>query len=179
MNCPVDNASLRTTSLESGLSGFECASCGGTWLRFGDYLAWRERQPGDQPEAQPEATDALEPTNAAGVRRCPDCAYLLTRYAVGHAVGFSLDRCARCNGVWFDREEWNVLRARGLHDNIREMFNPHWQSDVRAEARDRRAAERLAAHLGADAARVRDFGEWVALHPRRSEIVAYLQSLIR
>ncbi len=149
------------------------------WLRFGDYLAWREWQPGDQPEVPSGVAGELEPTSAAEVRRCPDCAYLLTRYAVGHGVAFSVDRCGRCNGVWFEKEEWSVLRARGLHDNLREMFNPRWQSVVRAEARDRRAAERLAVHLGSDAARVRDFGEWVATHPRRNEILAYVQSYIR
>jgi Zn-finger nucleic acid-binding protein len=161
------------------LPAFECTSCGGSWLRFGDYLAWRAKQPVDQPEVPSAVTGELEPTSAVGVRRCPDCAYLLTRYAVGHGVPFSLDRCGRCNGVWFDKEEWGTLRARGLHDNLRELFNPRWQSDVRAEERDRRTAERLAEHLGDDAGRVRDFGEWVASHPRRNEILAYVQSRIR
>ena len=179
MNCPVDNGSLRAVSLGSGLPAFECSKCGGHWLRFGDYLGWRERHSGDEPAVPSGATGELEAAGTAGVRRCPDCAYLLTRYALGHDIAFSLDRCGRCNGVWFDKAEWRVLEARGLHDNLREMFNPAWQSAVRAEERERRVAERLAEHLGSDATRVREFGEWVATHPRRNEILAYVQSRIR
>jgi hypothetical protein len=59
------------------------------------------------------------------------------------------------------------------------MFNPAWQSEVRTEERERRAAERLTDHLGSDAMRVREFGEWVATHPRRNEILAFIQSQIR
>jgi Zn-finger nucleic acid-binding protein len=106
-------------------------------------------------------------------------ASLLTRYALGHDLSFSLDRCGRCNGVWLDKAEWRALEARGLHDNLREMFNPAWQSAVRAEERERRAVERLTGHLGADAPRVLEFGEWVATHPRRNEILAYVQSQVR
>ncbi len=179
MNCPVDHGTLRATSLASALPAFECNTCGGHWLRFGDYLAWREKHPGDQPTMPSDATAELAAARAAGVRRCPDCAYLLTRYALGHDLSFSLDRCGRCNGVWFDRAEWRALEARGLHDNLREMFNPAWQSAVRAEERERRAVERLKGHLGADAPRVLEFGEWVATHPRRNEILAYVQSQVR
>lgn len=176
MNCPVDHESLRAASLGSGLSAFECPTCGGHWVRFGDYLAWRERQTDEQPAVPSGANAELAAGNTAGVRRCPDCAYLLTRYALGHGLTFSLDRCGRCNGIWFDREEWEVLEARGLQHNLREMFNPSWQSAVRAEERERRATERLTEHLGADAVRVREFAAWVATHPRRNEILAYIQS---
>jgi Zn-finger nucleic acid-binding protein len=179
MNCPVDHGSLRTASLASGLLAFVCATCGGQWLRFGDYLAWREKHPGDQPEVPSGTTGELEAATVAGVRRCPDCGYLLTRYELGHDLAFSLDRCGRCNGIWFDKAEWDVLEARGLHDNLREMFNPSWQTRVRAEERERRAAVRLTEHLGSDATRVREFAEWVATHPRRNEILAYIQSTIR
>jgi Zn-finger nucleic acid-binding protein len=113
------------------------------------------------------------------LRRCPDCGYLLTRYALGHGLAFSLDRCGRCNGVWFDKAEWKALESRGLHDNLREIFNPSWQSAVRAEERERRAAARLTEHLGSDATPVREFAEWVATHPRRNEILAYVQTTIR
>jgi Zn-finger nucleic acid-binding protein len=179
MNCPVDHGTLRATDLASGLSAFECTTCGGHWLRFGDYLAWREKLTGDQETVPSDATGELEAASAAGVRRCPDCAYLLTRYALGHNLAFSLDRCGRCNGVWFDKSEWSALEARGLHDNLREMFNPAWQSAVRAEERERRAAERLTEHLGSDATRVREFAEWVATHPRRNQVLAYIQSQMR
>ena len=179
MNCPVDHGSLRPAPLASGLSAFECTTCAGQWLRFGDYLAWREKQHGEQPAVPSDATPDLEAGSAAGVRRCPDCAYLLTRYALGHDLAFSLDRCGHCNGIWFDRAEWAALQAKGLHDNLGAMFNASWQTAVRAEEREHRAAARLSEHLGGDATRVREFADWVAAHPRRNEILAHIQSRIR
>jgi Zn-finger nucleic acid-binding protein len=98
---------------------------------------------------------------------------------VGHSVDLELDRCARCNGVWFDKAEWSILQAHGLHDNLREIFNAGWQSAVRAEERERRAEQRLSERLGADAERVRSFAEWIENHSRASEILAYVQSRVR
>ena len=161
------------------MAAFECTSCAGHWLRFGDYLAWRDRQLTEQPEIPSEEASESEPATATGVRRCPDCAYLLTRYSVGHGVPFFLDRCGHCNGVWFDPAEWNALRARGLHDNIHQIFGVSWQAAIRTAEGERRTEERFAQRLGSDAERVRTFAEWVNTHPRRNEILAYVQSHIR
>src|SRR4051794_30177953 len=109
MYCPVDHASLRRVELPDGPSAFACDKCAGHWVRFGDYLAWRERQPGDLP-FQPDAGGEIAATaTTVGVRRCPDCDYVLTRYQVGHGVGFSIDRCGNCNGIWLDTREWETL----------------------------------------------------------------------
>jgi Zn-finger nucleic acid-binding protein len=181
MHCPVDKRPLRRVELEAGLSAFECDACAGHWLRFGEYLRWRDRQRGDTPEVPPEVEPDADPyASAGGVRRCPDCEYLLTRFRVGHDVPFALDRCGNCNGVWLDRAEWETLRARGLHDNLHQMFGPGWQHAVRTEEQQRRLAAQFERQLGAaDFARAREFAAWLATHPRRSQIFAYLQSQVR
>jgi Zn-finger nucleic acid-binding protein len=169
-------------AIDSALPAFQCGQCAGHWMRFGDYLGWRERQPGDQPEvpAAPTALEMVFDASAAGLRRCPDCAHVLTRYRVGHGVPFTLDRCGNCNGVWLDRSEWDDLRARGLHDNLHEMFGPGWQRAIRTEEERRLSDAQFARQLGAaDFARTQEVGAWLATHPRRSEILAYLVSQVR
>ena len=182
MDCPLDGAPLTRIDVEAGapgLAGFACGKCTGHWLRFGDYLAWRERQAGDVPEAPREtAGEAVEPSGGPA-RRCPDCGHLLTRYRVGRGVSFALDRCGNCNGVWLDSGEWTALRERGLHDNVHQMFGPGWQFAARTEERRRLAESQFERQLGPDFGRAREFAEWVAAHPRRSEILAYVQSRIR
>jgi len=134
MNCPVDQSHFRRVELESGLPAFQCIQCSGHWLRFGDYLAWRERQPGDLSELPTAEPSEIVPDPVAGAaRRCPDCGHLLTRHGVGHGVHFALDRCGNCNGIWMDRSEWEALRARGLHDNLHQMFGPGWQYSARSD----------------------------------------------
>ena len=183
MDCPVDKRPLRRLELEAGLPAFECGSCTGRWIRFGDYLAWRERQPGDTPEVPADANGAGEvATGSPGgsVRRCPDCGYLLTRYRAGHGVPFTLDRCGHCNGVWLDSTEWEALRARGLHDNIHQMFGPGWQYALRTEEQRTRLLAQFERQLGAeDYRKAHDFSQWLKDHPRRSEIFAFLQSQVR
>jgi len=179
MDCPVDYSPLRRTDIAQGPSAFTCDQCAGHWLRFGDYLAWREGQTGDVPEAPPEAAGELAPPRDGTARRCPDCALLLTRYQVGHGISFTLDRCGNCNGIWLDEGEWATLRKRGLHDNIHQMFGPGWQFSARNEERRRRSESLFERRLGDDFGRAREFAEWLAEHPRRSEILAYVHSRVR
>jgi Zn-finger nucleic acid-binding protein len=179
VNCPVDGASLTRKEVEPGLPTYHCGKCDGDWLRFGDYLNWRDRQPGEVPE-QPAVPDG-EPAAflTSSVRRCPDCDYLLTRRGVGHGVRFTLDRCGNCNGVWLDGSEWETLRKRGLHDNVHQMFGPGWQFRARSGERRDQLDAQFERQLGPDFARTREFADWVAEHPRRSEIMAYIQSKVR
>jgi Zn-finger nucleic acid-binding protein len=179
MNCPVDGASLTRTEVEPGLYANQCSACAGDWLRFGDYLAWRERQPSDTPEQPAEPGGEVATAEPGGVRRCPDCGHLLTRYTIGHGVTFPIDRCGNCNGVWLDAKEWQSLRERGLHDNLHQMFGPGSQWGARTEERERRMEAQFERQLGGDFGRAREFATWVADHPRRSQIMAYVQSCFR
>lgn len=177
MNCPIDNGPLTRTALTNDLPAFECSRCHGRWIRYGDYLGWRERQGADVPVTphDPEASGPA-PEPALGARRCPDCNRFLTRYRVGHGIPFSLDQCNQCNGVWLDASEWETLHARGLHDDLHRMFGPGWQHGVRTEEERRLTEAQFTRQLGeADFARVREFGKWLAEQPKASEALAYLQ----
>ena len=177
MNCPVDNGALTRTELATGLPAFECSRCHGRWLRYGDYLGWRERQGTNVPETPHDPNAAAPaPEPALGARRCPDCGRFLTRYRVGHGIPFSLDQCNGCNGVWLDAKEWETLQSRGLHDDLHEMFGPGWQHGVRTEEQRRLTEMQFTRQLGEqDFARVREFGKWLAEQPKASEALAYLQ----
>ena len=151
-------------------------------MRFGDYLTWRERQPDLATVATQAVSDVKEdsPTDTPlSVRRCPDGGHVLMRYRVGHGVPFSLDRCGACNGVWFDRAEWESLSARGLHRQLPEIFGPSWQFGLRSEEQRTQQEQRFSDRLGPDLGRVREFADWIAEHPRCSEILAYVQSRLR
>lgn len=179
MICPACNLpSLAPAPLEPHLTAYRCGQCQGTWLRMADFQSWRESpvarsQPASGPvDASPSADTGMT------MRRCPDCRTLLGRYRVGHGAGFHIDRCAKCNGTWLDRDEWPALRALGLGAQLMAIFSPEWQQEVRrteqATAQERRFGERLGA---ADLARAREIREWLAAHPRRAELLAYLELL--
>ena len=151
-------------------------------MRFGDYLTWRERHADGATGASEGVSDVEEQAltdTSPSLRRCPDGGHVLLRYRIGHGVPFSLDRCGACNGVWFDRAEWASLRTRGLHRELPEIFGPSWQFGLRSEAQRTQQEKRFSERLGTEAGRVREFADWIAAHPRRSEILAYVQSRLR
>jgi Zn-finger nucleic acid-binding protein len=180
MTCPAcDRPTLVQQPLEPGLDALQCGTCHGAWVRLKSYLAWRERQQSADGDAN--ATDApLTASPSAPVanqlRRCPDCRAILGRWRVGHGASFQIDRCAQCDGTWFDDSEWQALRALGLAPQLLAVFSPEWQQGVRraeqAEAQERRFVERLGDE---DIARAREIREWLATHPRRAEVLAYLE----
>ena len=106
---------------------------------------------------------------------CPECGRLLSRGKVGHGVDFHLDRCATCGGIWFDKNEWEILESRNLHDDVHFIFSSAWQRSVRQEEQRATYEKRMASILGEDdLAKVREFKSWMASHDKRGSILGYL-----
>ncbi len=177
MNCPVCKASiLQRVTLEQGPPAAACPQCGGLWLDSNEYLAWLRTRGAILPEKSPdEAADLVWDTHE--LKLCPSCRRILTRYRVLPDVQLCLDHCNTCNGVWFDRDEWDVLTARNLHDKVNRFFTEPWQARIK-EAGSRQMWERLYLEkFGAeDYERLQATWEWLRWHPRRGMLLAFLQS---
>ena len=174
--CPVCSPPqlLRLQTLEPGLQVRGCPNCGGHWIRLADYWRWRAGKGGDVPEkaARESGPASREPT---GLRRCPDDGQPLSRYRVGKGIAFTLERCGNCEGVWLDGNEWEVLRRRGLHDDLHRVFSDDWQREagrVERQQQDEAALMRALSH--ADYARIREVRAWIDGHPHRAELYRVL-----
>jgi len=79
--------------------------------------------------------------------------------------------------VWFDKDEWEALKARSLHDDVYTIFTASWQSQVRSQE-SRRAQEEIFRKKFGDEGfdEIQRMKEWIAEHPRKQEILAYLMS---
>jgi Zn-finger nucleic acid-binding protein len=94
---------------------------------------------------------------------------------VGHGVSFHLDRCGRCGGIWFDRNEWEILEANGLHDDVHLVFSEAWQAAVRQSDQQQVEEDRLRVLLGDESlARIQQIKQWLDGHPKKSQLYAYL-----
>jgi Zn-finger nucleic acid-binding protein len=176
MNCPACKTNaLQMHDLEPELPSLQCTACGGQWIQSFRYWRWRSLQPTDLPEI-PHAPDDLPAVmEAHQANVCPECGHILVPYRVGHGVAFSLDHCGHCGGMWFEKNEWEVLRSRNLHDDVHKVFNQVWQSDVSREERRATREARLTTLLGdQDLSEIRRVKAWLDGHPRRSEIYALL-----
>jgi len=176
MLCPVcKNHSLQVEEIETGLKARQCPQCKGRWIGSYVYWKWKEATGKDLPEVPAEAP--LEVHDSENAKLCPECGHFLRRYPVGKGMDFALDRCTNCGGTWFDRNEWESLRARGLHDDVHLVFSNMWQNQVRDESQRKAAAELYTKLFGPeDFERIRQVRDWINGHPCRRELKAFLNS---
>lgn len=178
MNCPhCKQPSLVAATLANGLAVYQCTDCGGHWLSSTTYLEWLGSQPTPTPADLTIDEEIPLPTTTEPLRLCAECGWALTRFKVLPNTTFRLDRCARCNGVWFDKSEWEVAVERGLADKVNQLFTEPWQTRVRQEENRRILDQVYRDRLGdEDYARLREIREWLTTHPHHAMMLAFLQA---
>jgi len=175
MKCPVcKSPELHATDLEAGLTFFNCPKCRGNWVRGAEYWKWLEQHGPNLPERWDQDTglSLAEP----GIHiDCPECRFRLVKYLVGHGFSFTIDHCEGCKGVWFDRNEWEALRERNLHDDLNSMFTSFWQDAAQKEARKKRLEQIYISRFGPDDyAEIERIRAWLATRPNKQDLLAYL-----
>ena len=102
--CPVcKESSLTCRELEANLHSSQCSKCNGVWIGASQYEQWLLVHGENLPEKPPEEGISLVSGEMSGARFCPECKYILMKYAVGHQLGFSLNRCGHCGGIWLTK----------------------------------------------------------------------------
>ena len=175
MNCPAcQSENFAQVELDAGLNAFRCESCAGHWLRGVNYWHWLGSHGENLPERREPSSDEAQPEDRKA-KLCPECHASMFRYTVGHGLGFGLDQCPACKGIWFDAAEWETLRERNLHDDIHAVFTAPWQAEVSREERRRRLEQIYLKRFGAeDYAEVRRVRQWLDASARKQELLAYL-----
>ena len=176
MNCPVcRNSVLTPHALERGLASHRCSACGGQWVRGERYLQWRNSGGAKNTGESVAEVTPLSVNDSGPAKLCPECGHFLTRHKVGRGVDFHIDRCASCGGIWFDANEWEMLKSRSLHDDVHFVFSAAWRAEVLREERQRSRTRLLTEKLGSgDLAEIQRIKAWIDQHPKRNELYAYL-----
>jgi Zn-finger nucleic acid-binding protein len=177
MKCPVCKADvLEPILLQDDLPARTCPQCSGIWLRFNDYLAWQhgrgadlEEMPSDKPFDPKWETREL--------KLCPDCGHILARYKTFPDVNYYLDRCRNCNGIWFDKNEWDALAERNLHVRLNEFFTHPWQEKLHQQETAHHMEKIYLEKFGEnDYEHAKKVRQWLKGHPRRNMLIAFLQA---
>lgn len=186
MKCPVcKTVSLEAAEVDRQLPTHACSSCGGQWVKVEEYLKWLDLHGPNLPEKSPDQAVNLPVNDSKPGKLCPACGAFLIRHLVGHGVSFHLDRCGRCGGFWLDRNEWEILKSRNLHDDVHYIFSEVWQSQARHQ-------EQRAQYEGAvvkilddklrqvcgdgDLTRLKEIKAWLDGDPHSQDLYAYLAS---
>jgi Zn-finger nucleic acid-binding protein len=190
MKCPLcKTVELVSTALERELPASVCPKCGGTWLSSTHYWAWLEKQE-FHVERKSIPNETLPVVDSKGAKICCECGGILLRYHVGKQVSFAIEHCGRCNGFWLDKNEWEVLKAHNLHDELNLVFSTDWQKGIWREDYERKVHEssekqreeyerkmreayekRFGAELYSEIKRIRD---WLDKQPSRAALLSFL-----
>ncbi len=177
MKCPVDKTdTLSQIILIERLPAMQCSNCGGVWIDSNAYLAWRKGS--GETESRKSAEIKIDPAwDVDELKLCPNSGHIMGRYKILADTDFHLDRCGHCNGIWFDKHEWDALIELGLHDNVNEFFTRPWQEDIRSsEARNHMEKLYLEKFGADDYDQIKKVREWIKDHPRKGMLIAYLQA---
>jgi Zn-finger nucleic acid-binding protein len=180
MKCPVcKTEELDFSSLENNLIARHCDKCGGNWIPSFEYWKWREQHKNEvmATSAEQHIPPNPAPSSALIAKLCPECNKILIKYRVSHWTHFSIDKCGNCGGIWFDKDEWEALRARELHDDVHLIFSAPWQEQVRSQESRHAQEELYRSKLGDQSFNeIQRMKAWIDGHPHRQEILTYLMS---
>lgn len=178
--CPICDEKggklLQATKLEERLVGYHCKGCGGYWICSRDYHGWLESK-GEILEEKDGYDMDLRSEDTLKAKLCPECSRIMNKYKVGHGLPFKIDLCGNCNGFWLDKNEWEILKSRNLHDEINKIFTCNWQKDVRDEESRERLQQMLKERLGRESLeKTEAFKQWLNDQNEKSIILSYLKN---
>jgi Zn-finger nucleic acid-binding protein len=176
--CPVcEGVLLTSVLLEDDLPACRCEQCQGILISSEPYRAWLEARSAEL-RPLPSGTANLPVWDSEKLKFCPDCGWLMRRYNVLPGSALHLDHCANCNAAWCDRGEWDTVIANDLSCRINQLFTEPWQHRVREEEQKAALDFLYLKRFGeCDYARVKEVHAWLDGHPRRSELLAFLQAI--
>lgn len=180
MHCySCDGETLKPARLAPGLPARECARCGGVQVDLLAYRAWREAQPEESEDRSAAPGGGVTLVKASDNRHglvCQRCAGPMQKYRIDTDVSNFVDLCERCDDVWLDGGEWELLKHLHLSGRLTEIMTEPWQRRIRLETAERQQKDELRERLGeADHDRLMEIERWLEGHPERAELLRYLK----
>jgi Zn-finger nucleic acid-binding protein len=174
----VGTSVLARETLDDGLEVLRCPQSGGIWIRPVWYWRWLDRHATESGQAGTDSVGGADvsATDSGAGKLCPEDGHFLIRHRVGHGLDFHVDRCGHCGGIWLDPGEWEALREKGLSEKLHLVFSSTWQARIREQERRVALEQLLTGKLGEDDYHeLQRIAEWIATHPHRHEMQAFLR----
>ena len=99
----------------------------------------------------------------------------MTKYKISGEINNRLDLCDHCGEVWIDSGEWQLLAALDLQDRMGAIISEPWQRKLAVDQGEITYEEQQRDLLGEETYdKVRDFRDWLDLHPQKFHLLNYL-----
>ena len=156
--------------LEPQLPCYNCSNCGGNLLMLSDFLRWKEN---NEPTTDKVAVEAQETSKAM---TCPKTGMLMTKYKISKDIEHRLDLSPSISAVWIDKGEWELLKEKGLANNLNSIFTDHWQEDIRSGESSDIMSAIYKRKFGNHYEDIKAFRELITDKEYRSQAIAYLMA---
>ena len=176
MKCPVcKDQVMSNQQLEDNLSAHTCGQCSGKWIASYQYWKWKEVSGKSLSASETIQSSELSLEDDTVAKLCPECGHFLRHFPIGHGIEFGLDRCGNCGGMWFDANEWEVLKGKNLHDDVHKIFSEIWQRQIRDQEHQAAMEAFYKEKFGEDGYRkAQEIKDWIDAHPHKAELRAFL-----
>ena len=177
MRCPgCKHEGLTQKHLSNHLKIYSCQSCGGAWISGVDYGNWLNLRPGQFPPSTESVNSAPigKVQDSKKAKICAGCHHIMSRYSIQGDINFQLNQCGHCGSFWLDAGQWEILEYQGLHRNLCTIASSSWQRNIRQTQRKLFIENVYVDRLSLDYDNVQKIQHWLANHPERRTILAYL-----
>lgn len=178
MNCPYcKNQPLKPAKLNADLPAESCNQCHGALVSLLGYRTWLDRHPvAERLAADRQAGARVEALDTSHALSCPKCSGIMTKYRIAADTDNKVDLCVRCNEVWLDNGEWELIKSLELADRLPEIFYDSWQKRIRQTHNHDLKEQKFKELLGSDYAEIVRIRDWIAAHEQRRTLLDYLNS---
>lgn len=128
MNCPkCKDITLKKNEFSSP---YFCPKCGGLWLESKSLDKLTE-------VSAHVLETASYPDHDSKTGLCPQGHGILTRARIeDETQPFYLEKCSKCNGIWFDKGEWNRVAEIQFQESLLSIWSISWQRQKRKEKKE-------------------------------------------
>lgn len=174
MSCPnCKSVELKETESQFGLKTYSCEQCTGNWVRYDDYTKWKNSD--KRSVAINEDINYSPEYDTKKASLCPDCGRILIKYKVSNELPFYVDHCGTCNGIWLDKNEWEMLVKNDLHDKVNHFFTSPWQKKLREELTQKNLQEHYLKKFGEENyTKLKEVKKWLFNSDLKEDMIAYI-----
>ncbi|WP_163337594.1 zf-TFIIB domain-containing protein [Desulfopila sp. IMCC35008] len=148
---------------------FTCPKCGGLWLE--SHALPRMQELADFSSGGHQNPDHDHKTGL-----CPGGHGVLTRTKIEVEQPFYLEKCVQCNGIWFDKGEWQKVSESQFETNLLQLWSRAWQREKRREHQEQEITRLDKEALGEELYyEIIQLAGKISAHPCRSRAVGLFQ----
>lgn len=177
MKCPdCSSIDLKASALEENLIVAECNVCEGLLLPMMNYRYWVDNTETELIDCNVDS--CVYSNDSSNAKFCPKCNMIMLKYKIDVDAENRLDYCGRCDEIWLDKDEWDLIKKLGLASKVPDILTDNWQKILRKKHQLKHLDKKYLDLLGdKEFEKLREFAAWYLNQKDKYVIQQYLNMI--